>query len=146
MGSRIAAVFVAFFLIFLSGAAWAAHDHAAPVPSVAAVSVQDAGDPSEGWSAAEVDSEGSMDLPDLVQPRADGAGPVVGERHPGGAVDHHQADGGERQDGAQQRPVDVMLKAALVEHRTQCLSCRRAARRDAPAPPRARPGSAPRWR
>jgi hypothetical protein len=71
MSSRIAAVFVAFFLIYLSGAAWAAHEHAAPVPSAAAVFVQDAGDASEGWSAAEVDSEGSMDLPDLVQRLAD---------------------------------------------------------------------------
>ena len=70
MGARVAAVFVAFLLIFLSGAGWAAHEHAASVASTAA-SAQDESDASEGWTAAEVDSEGSMDLPDLVQPLAE---------------------------------------------------------------------------
>jgi hypothetical protein len=71
MSSRIVAVFVAFFLILLSGAGWAADEHAGPVASAAALSAQDASDANDGWTAAEVDNEGSMDLPDLVQPLAD---------------------------------------------------------------------------
>jgi hypothetical protein len=70
MSARIVAILAAFFLIFLSGAGSAAHEHAGAPPG-AAVSAQDESDASEGWTAAELDSEGSMDLPDLVQPLAD---------------------------------------------------------------------------
>ena len=70
MASRIAAVFVAFLLIFLSGAGWAANEHAGSLAS-AAVSAQDDSDASEAWTAAEVESEGSIDLPDVVQPLVD---------------------------------------------------------------------------
>ena len=80
MGARVAAVFAAFFLIFLSGAGWASHGAAEGAASAQAgreantlASLQSSSPSADPMPAdelatpADLEVEGSIDLPDVVQ-------------------------------------------------------------------------------